>query len=311
MASVSGQATTYNLPNYVGELFQLSPLETPFLSMAGGLTGGKSISSKHFTWQTTDLANAAQPNGILEGADPTYAERDRTEVSNVTQIFQNGVEVSYTKRGATGNVSNAVGLLGTQPVQDELAHQIDLMVKATARDVEYSFLNGTYQAPSDNNTGRKTRGIFAAISTNEVPAAGAVFSKSHLDELLLEMFNSGAPFSNAVIFANGFQKQKISDAYGYAPESRTVGGLNISQIETDFGPLGVVIDRHVPTDDILVADMSVINPCFLPIPEKGHFFVEPLAHTGASWKYQLYGEIGLEYGPEKWHGKITGLAVSD
>jgi hypothetical protein len=48
----------------------------------------------------------------------------------------------------------------------------------------------------------------------------------------------------------------------------------------------------------------------LDIPGKGHFFVEPLAQSGASYKFQVYGEIGLEYGPEQFHAKITNLAIA-
>ena len=69
-------------------------------------------------------------------------------------------------------------------------------------------------------------------------------------------------------------------------------------------------ERHIPTDDILIADLSFLKPVFLDIPGKGHFFVEPLAQTGAAYKYQVYGEIGLEYGPEQFHAKITNLSVA-
>ena len=31
MAIVNGQGTTFNLPNFVGELFAITPTETPFL----------------------------------------------------------------------------------------------------------------------------------------------------------------------------------------------------------------------------------------------------------------------------------------
>ena len=40
MAGITGQGNTFNLPNYVGELFALSRETTPFLSAIGGLTGG-------------------------------------------------------------------------------------------------------------------------------------------------------------------------------------------------------------------------------------------------------------------------------
>ena len=40
------------------------------------------------------------------------------------------------------------------------------------------------------------------------------------------------------------------------------------------------------------------------------FPLEPLAKTGAGEKYQIFGQIGLDYGAEFLHGKITGLATT-
>ena len=48
MAEVLGQGTTYNLPNYVGELFATTPQDTPFTSANGGLTGGRKTRSTKF-----------------------------------------------------------------------------------------------------------------------------------------------------------------------------------------------------------------------------------------------------------------------
>jgi hypothetical protein len=45
----------------------------------------------------------------------------------------------------------------------------------------------------------------------------------------------------------------------------------------------------------------------MPIEGKGHFFTEPLAKTGAYDRVQIYGELGLEYGPEQFHGKIVDI----
>jgi hypothetical protein len=39
-------------------------------------------------------------------------------------------------------------------------------------------------------------------------------------------------------------------------------------------------------------------------------FSEPLAKTGSTDKSQIYGEFGLEYGPEIAHGKIAGLTTA-
>ena len=64
-----------------------------------------------------------------------------------------------------------------------------------------------------------------------------------------------------------------------------------------------MLNRYMPADVVLVADLSVCAPVFLEIPGKGFLFREELARTGAAFKYQIYGEIGLEHGPETFHGK--------
>jgi len=312
MASVSGMGDSYDLPNYIGELFNVTPSDTPFLSMMGGLTGGKSVTSKQFTWQTVDNAAAAQ-TAVVEGADPTYEERTRSEVINVTQIMQYGVNVSYTKQAATGNLSGQA-IIGNQPVQDELAFQLDMKIKRAARDIEFSCMQGTYVADTDVSTARQTRGLGAALTTNKIDAGGDALVQADIDNCLKSMADNGAPFEQPVIFANAFNKQKLSGVYSsalsLAPRDRNIGGVNITTIETDFGEIGIVYERHIPTSQVFIVDMAFVKPVFLDIPGKGHFFVEPLAQSGAAYKYQLYGEFGLEYGPEQFHGNIHSTSTS-
>jgi hypothetical protein len=311
------QALTYDNPNFVGELFQLTPTETPFLSMIGGLTGGIPSTSEEFTWQSDDLPAAAQ-NTVVEGADPTYSNRLRTSYSNVCQILQKGVEVSYTKQAATGSLGTpaarsaaAASILGNQPIQDELSHQLMLKTMEAARDTEFSFIEGVYQRPTTNATDRQTRGILPAITTNDVDAtATSSDTKANFLTLVQTMADNGARFQNPVVMVNSFQKTKMTAAFTYAPESRNVGGVNLQYLETDFAEFGVVYNRHVPASQLLIVDVAFCAPVFLEIPGKGHFFAEPLAQTGAAWKWQLYGEVGLRYGPEIYHGKVTDLDVA-
>ncbi len=53
-------ATTFELPNFVGELFSLVQTQTPLLSMIGGLTGGESVMAKEFVWQVEDNVAAVK-----------------------------------------------------------------------------------------------------------------------------------------------------------------------------------------------------------------------------------------------------------
>lgn len=309
-------ATTFDLPNFVGELYSRTPTETPALTMMGGLTsGGREANGKVFTWQEYSLTTAAQPE-IVEGAAPTSSHRVRSEGSNVVQIFQYAVDLSYTKLGATGQLGSpsaaASPILGTQPVQDEMGFQTMTQLQQAALDVEFTIHQGTFQNPTDNVTGRKSRGMGAVITTggNSVAAAAAAFASSQLDEMVRNLWTAGAPMIEPVLFSDIYQKQQVSKTYGYAPESRNVGGVNIQVIETDVSRLGIVLSRYVPNDEIRLYEMSVMAPRFLPIPGRGYFFPEPLAKTKASDEAQLYGEFGLEHGPEEWHASIDGLATS-
>ena len=311
------QADTYTNPNFIGELFQLTPTETPFLSMIGGLTGGIPTTSEEFTWQSDDLPAAGQ-NTVLEGADPTFTNRLRTDYSNVCQILQKGGEVTYTKQAAIGSLGTpasramaAASILGNQPVGDELSHQLMLKTMEAARDTEFSFIEGVYQRPTTNATDRQTRGIIPAITTNSVNATATPNdTKTHFLALVKLMADSGARFLNPVVMVNSFQKQQFTAGFTFAPEDRNVGGVNLKVVETDFADFGVIYNRHVPAATALVVDMAFCAPVFLEIPDKGHFFAEELAHTGSSWKWQLYGEVGLRYGPEIYHGKVINLATS-
>jgi hypothetical protein len=314
--------TTYNLPNFVGELFSLIPAQTPLLSMSGGLTGGKSVASKEFVWQVEDNAAAAVNRVALEGADPAIAAVIRQEVKNVVEIHQESVKIAYSKQGNTQFVGSggaipaigASGLLGNQPVQGEIPHQLGLTINKIARDVELSFLSGVFANPNDNITERQTRGVLTAIDTHSTVFATNL--RTSLNAMLAGMYEDEttvAPLINPVIFLNGTTKTQLSLEYtnnlGLADRSRTIGGVNVETIVTDFGTFGVVLDRYMPVDELALLDMSVISPCFMPIPGKGHFFTEPLAKTGAYDQVQVYGEIGLEYGPEQYHGLVTAITA--
>lgn len=322
MPGITGQGQTYNLPNYHGDLFAATPADTPFLSAIGGLTGGKQAAAKEFEWQGYDLRSADQ-NTKKEGADAPDAEtRVRFNVSNIVQIHQEAIDVSYTRQATQQAYAGLNVGIADNPVINELDWQIQVMLKQVARDVEYSFVSGTYAKPTDNTTARKTRGLLAAIASNvivkssdeEHPAPDV--AKDDIDSLLQMVYDNGgiSEQETATLITNSYQKRKLTAAYAtagsYREQSRTVGGLDLTTIETDFGTLNVMLDRFIPQDTIVVASLEQCAPVFLEIPGKGFLFVEPLAKTGASDRVQLYGEIGLEYGNEKAHGKITGLKAA-
>lgn len=319
MANTNNPASAWNCPNYVGELYMLGANQTPFLNMMGGLQGAnvRTVGSFDFALAQPWALEAASQPAITETASltaPTAWTYVRSQDTNCVQIYQRQVSISYAKQSVTGSVTADAGTnlaeLGIQPVSNERDFQIMAHMRQIALDSEYTFLNGVYQQAINAGIAAKTRGVITATTTSAVNAAGAALSKPLIDQLLRTMAAAGAEFMNPVIFCNAFQKQKLSDIYGYAPQDRNVGGYNISQIETDFAVLGVVWDPQVPAATLAIIDMAFCNPVFLPVPDKGVLFYEELARVGASEKGQVYGQIGLDYGPEEYHGKITTLATA-
>src|SRR5437763_1460202 len=129
MPTISGMGSTFTLPQYAGELIQLAPEDTPFFSAIGGLAiedPDLLVASTQFFWQTEDLPAAAQP-ATVEGANPTITEQSRNYGSNVVQIFQYGVSVSYSVLGANQQLAT-IGTGQTNPITDELTHQITLKI---------------------------------------------------------------------------------------------------------------------------------------------------------------------------------------
>jgi hypothetical protein len=393
MAGITALGTTYNLPNYTGILYQLTPADTPFFSAIGGLTGGGQTTDTEFEWETFDLRSAAQP-AVLEGQDaPTEQERVRAQVKNVTQIYQETVGVSYTKQAAVGRKSGLANM-AANPVLDELDWQTEQMLKQMVRDLNYTSINGVYQLPVDNTTARKSRGLLAAITSNvfdvsagaskvgaaattdiitlashgqavgdlivftnigattgvaistnyyviadsfttgqfkisttrggtavDITGAGNVtwpayanLTKDLVDQMLQTVYDAGGISEQgmATLLVGSAQRRKVTAAYtasSYVTKELqgNLGGVTVDRINTDFGVLNVMLDRAMPVNSLAVVSMEQCRPVFLEIPDKGHFFSEPLSRTGAKDRRQLYGEAGLQYGNQAAHGKMTNL----
>jgi co-chaperonin GroES (HSP10) len=145
--------------------------------------------------------------------------------------------------------------------------------------------------------------------------SGSAHTLTDIEDLIQGVYDNGGLASGlGTLLCNSTQKRTLSALYGAAyakavPVRGNIGGVNVEQIETDFGILNVMLDRSVPQDALIVCSMDQLSPVFLNIPNKGVFFEEPLAKTGATDAVQIYGEIGLKYGNERAHGVLRGLKV--
>ncbi len=317
MANVTGVGTSWNLPNYAGELFTADKAQTPLLSMIGGLTGGRQTLTSEFpTAVLFDYPEASQPE-ISESASVTAPQATmiaREQETNVVQIHQEVINLTYMKMSNSGSMSGISG--GENTIEDEKAFQIRHKLIKIARDVEHSFINGVFNKAQSAGDANKTRGLLELTkSGTTIDAEGGMLSKSMLESLYRQMAENGAYFDNMVMFLPAYQKQALTEIYANQFNATmgardTIGGVSISNIETDFFRMGVVWDRFMPKDCILIADAAHIAPVFQAVPEKGIIFEEQLAKTGASDMIQIYSQIGLAHGPAFLHGSITNLGVA-
>lgn len=307
--ALTDRDTTFN---YLGELFLVGAYQTPFLNMIGGMGGSRAKKTNSMIFP------CAQPYSLTAAAIPTIAEdalvasltadtRARGIDINTVMIFQKAVEVSYLRQAAYGELTT-LAALGDQPVKDEFSFQKMAALKNMAIDMELSFLTGTYAAATGSNIAAQTNGIITACATNTT-AVGGYIDKAHIDEGLREAATNGALFENMVMFVNAFQKTMISDIYGYAPDDRNVGGVNIQQIETDFARIGVVYDPFMPTGTILCADMNYVYPVFMPVKGQSVLY-EDLAKIAGTDKGHFVSFAGLDYGPEEFHMTWTGCTAA-
>ena len=318
--SVAGLGTSWNLPNFAGELFTASPKETPLLSMIGGLTGGVFTSNKEFpTAQLYEYPEAKQPE-ISEAASataPTAEHIDRNQEVNVVQIHHKTIDITYHKQANSGRMQglNTAGQI-PDPIDEKAWQTQHAMLIPTARDIEFSFIRGSYQRAGNVNVANKTRGMLELCNQfgTSINAQGAPLTFAMLQALYKEMADNGAHFDNMVMFLPAGLKQVVSDIYGSRPganmpATRTEGGIDIQTITTDFTNINIVWNRFMPEGDLLLCDIQYMQPVFLEVPGKGVLFVEPLGKKGASDSEQLYGEVGLDHGPGFLHGAIAGIAT--
>jgi hypothetical protein len=243
MSGITGIGTTFNEPNYHGELFALSPTETPLLSMTGGLSGGRQSSSTQFEWQAYDL-RSPEIRPRLEGADaPTAEARVRANVTNVVQIFQESVATSYTKQAAYGQYNTTGtapfvsydGLGVGNPVANEHTFQVAQSLTQIARDVNYTFWHGRKNVPVDNTQARQTAGLLSVTTTNSTFASPAVTASSATDTITAN--GHGLANGDQVSFVNvdaatGIRADRtyyvVSSATNTFKVSATVGGSAIT-----------------------------------------------------------------------------------
>lgn len=309
-------ATSFAVPNYSGMLFVKGNARTPFSTLIGAnplVTNHVEFTCGQFWTAKTGTQPAISETDSLTAPQATVTTR--TQVTNVTQIFQYSVDVSYGKMANMGTLSGINVANQAANPQSELDFQVAATMAQAAADIEYTFINGVYAKAATDAQANKTRGLIAAITSNVVDADSAALSWDMVTECLAKIHKQGGVINNYVLGVDStamiqLNKAAIDNKMTIVPASREVNGLALSTIVTPLGNVALVLLDTLPAGTAVIFNPAMMHPVYQPVPGKGNFFLEPLAKVGASEKYQIYGELGLDHGQEYLSGKITGILTA-
>lgn len=308
-------AMSGNTPNFSGMLFNKGNTKTPFSTMIGAHR--KFTNHTEFvTGQEYETAEGSQPN-ISEAESLTAPDASvlkREQKTNVTQIFQESVGISYGKMSNMGTLSG-INVAGQQanPVSEE-DFQIAAKMAKIGQDIEYTFLNGKYQKSTGDNVPNKSRGLLNAIKSNIVDADGKMLSFMLLCEAMKCIDDSNGDTTNLVVGLDSTGRLQLNadaaaNGLTIVSAGRDINGIAVDQVLTPLGTVYLKTLKYLPTGTVALFDPSIMAPVEQIVPKKGNFFLEELAKVGAGTKKQIFGQIGLDHGPEWYSAKITNLSM--
>lgn len=309
-------ATSFGVLNYSGMLFNKGNTRTPLSSIIGGRA--KTTNHVEFvTGQEFTSGGGAQPaiseTASLTAPDATVVTREQK--TNVTQIFQESVGISYAKQSNMGTLSG-INIANQQAnPMNELDFQVAAKMMKINADIEYTFINGVYNKATDDSKINKTRGLVPAITTNTKAMASKPLGLWDIADMVKKIYGQNAPTTGLCLWCDAttmFQinADAVQNGLSVVPASREINGIALSSVVTPIGVVYLYLGEYLPGGTALLLNLDVLAPVFQPVPGKGNFFLEELAKTGAGQKYQLFGQIGLDHGPEWYHGKFTGISAS-
>lgn len=309
-------ATSFGVLNYSGMLFNKGNVKTPLLAMIGGrpkfTQSVEYVLGQEFTPEEGEIPSISE-NDSLTAPDATRVTRSQN--TNVTQIFQDSVYVSYAKMSNMNTLAGANVAGQTANPKTELDFQAGSKMMKIGRSIEKTFIQGTYNKATTDSEVNKTRGIIEAITQNVVAGNGTPLDIWLVNDLLQTIDENGGDITDLVLWLNGTQINQLNgsaveNGLTIAPSTREINGIQLKELILPNGTVRIFKGEYVPNGTALLLNLNAISPVEQPVPGKGNFFLEEVAKLGAGEKYQIFGQIGLDYSNELLHGKITGLSTT-
>lgn len=264
------------------EVIQVTAISTDALTIVRGYG---STSAQAGTAGTADkIKIIAHTN--QEGQDPPVdVSKVRVKVSNNTQIFQYGINVSHTMRSVL-----------QAGVSDEFTFQVARRLMEAMRELDSSLVAGIKSSSQGSDSVYRSMGgiiEFASQSGGNLTTTAEALSLSVVNDMAKQIWDAGG-YPNFIL-VGGKQKRAISLFDQSARRSvydSTVAGYVVDRVMTDLGfVLDVIVDPWMPDDTAIVGDLNKVR--VMPLRNSA-MRAEDLAKTGASFKAQIYGEYTAE-----------------
>jgi len=268
------------------EISLVAPLNTPLYSLLLGKGLWDTSGSKMPLWRTKELDSTSDISQVEGSETTTFQESSRAELNNVMEIFKKGISVS-----GTVNASEITGVpqLFSEEVNDRL---IEMKI-----NVEKKLINGVKDDGSASPYVRKMDGILSFALVENTVSAAAPIDETNFKATVRKLWDAGLSTAEYIGMVNADMKETIDGIYDAKYQymaQESLFGLVVRKIQTNYGNVLLVLNRHMPTNKLVI-----FNPNFLRVTylRKPHF--EPLAKTGDYVQGQVLTECTLKcYNPK-------------
>ncbi len=255
----------------------------------------------HTTSCNITIIGSLQPQGLTTvGASRTTT---KANAYNYTQIFSDSFRQSRTQRDSV-----------KWTAQNDRANEMGKIMEMLAIQLERSVLMGRKQNPQSTVSSQQgpagaMGGIRSFITTNVSDKNGAALTQTMLEDELQDVWDAGGRANCAIV--NATQKRRINtflDAYRITDYDRGRLGSIVTRYETDFGDLDVILDRHMPTDEVLIIDKSRIGVG--PFTGGAFHASDRPTESSEAILVEIVGEYTCEIRMEAAHARIHDLSLT-
>tara|TARA_R110001592_G_scaffold296520_1_gene566950 strand:+ start:994 stop:1983 length:990 start_codon:yes stop_codon:yes gene_type:complete len=258
-------------------IFNVTPFMTPFTS---GIAQTKATADNH-EWLTDTYADSVSSNAAIEAEKVDSSEgSERTRKGNYVQIATKGVTV--TKKA---EMFDRAGVPGK-----EMAYQLMKKGKELQMDVEKQVLSNQIKVVPTNAAAGVSATVSSWILSNQVvsgtggvantastgltkptPGTPEAMTQANLDDLLDGVWNNSGDFSSAKIMGSAGtistlrNNADVSKGISTDVTTNAADGEIINRVAvyvSQFGPIAVVPNKHMPADTLYVLDYSTWGLAF-------------------------------------------------